>query len=44
MRQNGIPQTSIFEFYGEHETDQHLKAISARLDANPEIIELLAPS
>ncbi|TQE92875.1 MAG: ISNCY family transposase, partial [Spiribacter salinus] len=40
MRQSRIPQVSIFEFYGAHETGQHLKAISARLDANPEILEL----
>ena len=40
MRQSRIPQVSIFEFYGAHETGQHLKAISARLDANPGIVEL----
>jgi IS5 family transposase len=40
MRQSRIPQASIFEFYGAHETGQHLKAISSRLDAHPEILEL----
>ena len=40
MRQSRIPQISIFESYGAHETGQHLKAISARLDANPEILDL----
>lgn len=42
MRQSRIPQISIFEYYAAHETGQQLKAISARLDAHPEILELAA--
>ena len=39
MRETHNPQASIFEFYGEHETGQQLKIISAILDANPAIID-----
>lgn len=40
MREAHNPQASIFEFYGEHETGQQLKIISAILDANPTIINV----
>ena len=40
MRKEHNPQASIFEFYGEHETGQQLKIISAILDANPTIINV----
>jgi len=48
MRETHIPQRSIFEVYGEHETAQQLKAISVCLDAHPEILiraaeDLIAP-
>ena len=40
MRQKHTPQTSIFEFSGQHETGQQLKAMSRILDDNPSIIDL----
>lgn len=42
MRQKHISPMSISEFYCEHETGQQLKAISAKLDAYPEILDLAA--
>jgi IS5 family transposase len=42
MREKYIPQVSIFEYYGEHETGQQLKIISAKLDDCPEIIDIAA--
>ncbi len=42
MRETHNPQTSIFEFYGEHETGQQLKIISAILDDNPSIVDIAA--
>lgn len=42
MREKHIPQMSIFDFYCEHETGQQLKAISAKLDTYPEILDLAA--
>jgi hypothetical protein len=35
-----ILQRSIFEFYCEHESGQQLKAISAKLDEHPTILDL----
>lgn len=40
MRQKHNLQTSIFEFYGEHETGQQLFAMSQILDANPAILDI----
>lgn len=40
MRQKHNPQTSIFEFFGEHETGQQLKAMSKILDDNPSIVDI----
>ena len=40
MRKTVNPQPSLFEFYGEHETGQQLKIISAILDENPTIMAL----
>ena len=40
MRQKHNPQTSIFDFFGQHETGQQLKAISRILDDNPSILDL----
>ena len=42
MRQKHISPMSISEFYCEHETGQQLKAISAKLDSYPEILDLAA--
>jgi hypothetical protein len=42
MREKHNPKVSIFEFYGEHETGQQLKIISAKLDDCPEIIDIAA--
>jgi IS5 family transposase len=42
MRETHNPQTSIFEFYGEHETGQQLKIISSILDQNPAIVAIAA--
>ena len=42
MRETHNPQTSIFEFYGEHETGQQLKIISTILDQNPDILAIAA--
>ena len=42
MRETHNPQTSIFEFYGEHETGQHLRVISTILDKNPAILAIAA--
>jgi IS5 family transposase len=40
MRKKRISQASIFEYYGEHETARHLRAISTRLDGLPDILDL----
>jgi IS5 family transposase len=40
MRKKHILQRSIFEFYCEHESGQQLKAISAKLDEHPKILDL----
>lgn len=40
MRKTHILQRSIFEFYCEHESGQQLKAISAKLDEHPKILDL----
>jgi len=42
MRKKHISQASIFEYFSEHETGKQLKAISAKLDVCPQIIELAA--
>ena len=42
MRQKHIPQISIFEIYGEHETGQQLKLMSEILDDNSCIVDIAA--
>lgn len=42
MRQKHIPQISILEYYGEHETGQQLKLMSAILDDSPAILDIAA--
>lgn len=43
MRQKRTVQSSIFDFYAEHEIGHELKAISDWLDEHPEILEWITP-
>ena len=42
MREARTAQTSVFDFYSEHEFGEHLRKLSEELDEHPEILPLLS--
>jgi hypothetical protein len=41
MRETRIAQTSLFEYYSEHDIDEQLKRFAGLLDRYPQILALV---